>query len=613
MALYAEKPTDALLSILNRSVLCRGLATSEINDIARALRPVSFDSGNVIYGQDEPADKMYIIAAGRVRLAMERAGAPIQLLEYLSKGDHFGEMALLTETSRATAAIAMMDCRLLELDQDNFQRLLVTTPGFAANLSRSLGYRLRWQSSGKQRRQGPNVVALVCAGQRARRVAPLLAETIIARGKNVTVATDRIAGWPTPGMCDAREIILGQRGELVHQRLSQALESHERVLLDLSQLSPHNQLAGVLAHCEEIWWLAEPKTGDDARRHLRSLLNYEPKIGCRVHFVWVLPDSEQPAPRTPRELGIAKEDFKIVVADERQPALREQRQGFSRLWRRMQGVKVGIALGGGGARGLAHPGVLHSLEQAGVFFDHIAGTSSGALMGLPYASGLDPVLFPERFKAALTPHRIFRLLPGGNRWYLWAMFRTGAWDRMLRPYFGAARLEQLQIPLSTVAVDLISGQQVVRDEGDAIHAVLESINFPPVARPILRDGMALVDGGLLNNLPADVLPPRGADVVVGVNVVSKLNPTFAGATSQTPANQMKRPGMIQTLFRANEVQDYGLHALRSRALDVLISPDTSAFEFADFTQAPRLFEAGQAAGEEAAAQVKQTLSDMDIS
>ena len=108
------------------------------------------------------------------------------------------------------------------------------------------------------------------------------------------------------------------------------------------------------------------------------------------------------------------------------------------------------------------------------------------------------------------------------------MFRFGMWDRMLRPYFHDWTLEQLLMPCSAVAVDLVTGRQVVRDKGDAVDALLESINLPVISRSICRDGMALVDGGVLNNLPADVLAGKGCDFIVGVNVSAKLSQQFAG-------------------------------------------------------------------------------------
>ena len=227
---------------------------------------------------------------------------------------------------------------------------------------------------------------------------------------------------------------------------------------------------------------------------------------------------------------------------------------------------------------MAHFGVARALDRAGISFDLIAGTSSGAMVAIGYAGGYEPDYGVRQFAATLMPPRWLRMLPGGDRWYLPLMFRSGAWDRLLRPYFHDWTLEQLLMPCSAVAVDLITGRQVVRQQGDAIHALLESINLPVISRPICRDGMALVDGGVLNNLPADVLAGQGADFIVGVNVTAKLPQRFAGNRPGLPTERMKAGGMLETLLRMFEIHDHELNAIHTRAVDLLIEPETAAFE-----------------------------------
>jgi predicted acylesterase/phospholipase RssA len=308
-------------------------------------------------------------------------------------------------------------------------------------------------------------------------------------------------------------------------------------------------------------------------------------------------------------LGVATLDFKVILAEEGESPGIAQRQSLSRLVRHLDGTRIGLALGGGGARGLAHLGVLRAFDRAGIDFDLMSGVSSGALTGLSYAAGWPPDEALRLFKQDLTPRRLVRLLPGGSQWYMYAMFRLGAWERKLRVYSGDARLEQLRMPFSTEAVDLVQGREIVRDRGDVVRSILESINLPVIAPPILRDGMALVDGGILNNLPGDVLPERGAALVVGIDVVAKLPRRFSKRIAK-PDGRFRKPGMLQTLLRVNEVQDYGMTAIRAPAIDLIIAPDTSAFEFSDFTKGYELAEAGEAAAEAAIPQLKQMIADL---
>jgi len=232
-------------------------------------------------------------------------------------------------------------------------------------------------------------------------------------------------------------------------------------------------------------------------------------------------------------------------------------------------------------------------------------------MGLSYAGGWTPQMAIDLFTAALTPRWPLRHLPGGPFLYMWAMYRWRRWDGMLRPYLGDSSLEQLQVPLTTVTLDLVSGRQVARDRGDAIHAVMESINLPVIARPILRDGMALIDGGVLNNVPADTLPERGADFIVGVDVVTKLTKRFPHARHTDRDSAPRSPNVIETALRMAEVQAYGITALRATAVDLMIAPDTSEFDFVDFSRGHELAAAGDRAATEALPRLKQSLAEFE--
>ncbi len=178
---------------------------------------------------------------------------------------------------------------------------------------------------------------------------------------------------------------------------------------------------------------------------------------------------------------------------------------------------------------------------------------------------------------------------------------------MLRKYLHDWRLEQLPIPFNAVTVDLVQVRTVVRRQGDAVHAILESINLPIVSKPILRDGMVLVDGGVLNNLPADVLADGGADFVVGVDVSSRVRHEFAGNRPGMPTAKMKNAGALDTLFRIFESQAHSIGSLRSRAVDFWITPDTSGFGLAEFNRTDEIAAAGAAAVSDKVSELKQRL------
>jgi predicted acylesterase/phospholipase RssA/CRP-like cAMP-binding protein len=617
MAHSGSHQTSDFVEDLRRSKLCAGLGNDEIALIAACVKPVQYRSGQLICRYSEPGDSMFIVAQGRIKCSLEQETDSYRLLEYVGRGEYFGELAMLTDGRYAATALAVTDATLLRLEQSDFHRLMIAVPGFAANLSRALGFRLHGQAQTKRRRHRPQTVALVRCTLRTQWLADLLARALTERGNRLTLISDR-QDYPGPNgpytaECIDDQVTRSEHPGWLRQRLGQLSEHQDRILLDVAQTDLETRLPAMLAQCEEIWWLAEPRYAQAARKTLTTMLLAFPHLADRTRVIWVLEHERQLGPPSWSDLGIDRLDFKVVLPDNLQSGSRNQRHGLNRLVRHLQGTRIGLALGGGGARGYAHLGVLRAMDRAGIDFDVLSGTSSGALMGLSYAGGWDPREALLEFTKALTPHWLLRKMPGGHHWYLYIMFRSGAWDRMLRPYIGDTGLDQLQVPMCTVAADLVSAQPIVRDQGDAVSSVLESINFPPIARPILRDGMALIDGGILNNLPADILPSRGADLIVGVNVTAKLHKRFAGMSPGESGNGTpRRPRLVETLWRVTEVQDYGVSTLRTSGLiDVMIAPDTSTFEFVDFSQGIPLAEAGEAAAEEVIPQLKQMLADLE--
>jgi predicted acylesterase/phospholipase RssA len=273
-----------------------------------------------------------------------------------------------------------------------------------------------------------------------------------------------------------------------------------------------------------------------------------------------------------RNWNTAAGEFQVALGEKDGRPTRLQERDLARLVRHGQPRRLGLALGGGGLRGLAHLGVLRALERAGIYPDLISGTSVGAVMAALYSRGYSPDALLELFEKELAFGPLMRLVPGAGVLKTWSLFRFGGWRRKLRRYLGDATLEQLPIPVYPVSADLISGTCVVRDRGDAVDALLESFNLPGFSRPIVRDGAALVDGGVLNNLPGDVARDRGADLVVGVNLCSQ--PGANGpSTSAVPAGPS--------------------------AVDLMITPDLGAHGYFHYSRFAELVEIGEAAAEEA--------------
>ncbi len=201
---------------------------------------------------------------------------------------------------------------------------------------------------------------------------------------------------------------------------------------------------------------------------------------------------------------------------------------------------IGLALGSGSARGLAHVGVIRAIQDAGIAVDFIAGTSMGALIGAVHAAGkldeLETAFLGFDWKKTVSFFDV--VLP-----------RSGLLDgakvsELVRSHIHADGIEILPIPFAAVATDLVSGEEVVIRSGDVIEAVRASISVPGIFTPVRRDGRILVDGGLTDPVPASAVRAMGADIVIAVDLNHQiingknLKPLLPAATN---ANSRLRP------------------------------------------------------------------------
>jgi predicted acylesterase/phospholipase RssA len=361
---------------------------------------------------------------------------------------------------------------------------------------------------------------------------------------------------------------------------------------------------------EHVFWCVTPDDWETSVNRLRRIQDRAPAWRDKCSIVWLL-QSDQVAPAAADLRKLARRDFKVSFGQpgaNRGPAVIG---GFDRLVHLMRGVQIGVALGGGAARGMAHLGVLKALQQNGITVDMIAGTSAGAMTGTLCASGFDPDYLVDCFVRDLRPSWLFRCLPHGDQWYLIYKYRRRHFDPMLRKYLGDTLVEQLPVPMHSITVDLISGKAVVRESGDAVQRIVESINLPLLSTPINRNGRALVDGGLIDNVPADVLSARGCNFVIAVSVTAKLELEFAKNRPDTPTDRMRSASSIQTLLRSYLVQNHSVNAIGVQSADFVIEPDVTRFELTDFARTDELAAVGRQTTLEAIPQIRELLHKKD--
>lgn len=276
---------------------------------------------------------------------------------------------------------------------------------------------------------------------------------------------------------------------------------------------------------------------------------------------------------------------------------------------------VGLALSGGGPRGLAHIGVLRVLEREGIPVDVLAGTSMGGLIAAGYAAGLSPEDLEKEAMAMARVRRLLRLIdPGLPEAGLMRGQRIQAYfEEILCPLTFA----DLKTPLALVAVDLNAQREVILTEGSLSLALRATISVPGLFTPVEIDGQRLVDGGVLDNLPIDAAQHLGADVIIAVDVESDPN---RGLEDRLNEYRMLPNGLASTLAIVDEVSQLMMRTIKENNLrrnppHVLIRPipPKGINLFAGYNRIQELIEIGEKAAEEAMPTIRQHLSPQPIS
>lgn len=262
------------------------------------------------------------------------------------------------------------------------------------------------------------------------------------------------------------------------------------------------------------------------------------------------------------------------------------------------GRRIGLALGGGGARGLAHLGVYQRLVELGVPICCVAGTSIGAIAGAIIAAGmLDRALA----WCAEPDWKKFPKLMFDTRLTSKALTTGRQVEKLLSELIVAERFSELAIPFAAVATDLNTGEKVVMREGGLISAVRASMSIPGVFLPVEREGRVLVDGQLVDPVPVAVCREMGAEAVIAVDI----NPP----TSPKDAKPLSRFSLVDIMIGTLTVLNSELtrRELSEHAPDVLIRPDVGGVLALDFRRAMRLVEIGRQAVDAALAKMQPPL------
>jgi predicted acylesterase/phospholipase RssA/CRP-like cAMP-binding protein len=294
-----------------------------------------------------------------------------------------------------------------------------------------------------------------------------------------------------------------------------------------------------------------------------------------------------------------------------------------RIVRELAHTQVGLALGGGGARGLAHIGVIKTLEEEGIPIDLIAGSSMGGIVAAVYAQGRPGprLLADTRHYWSNLGNFLFDILdysfPRTN------LLRGRKIKQIIKSAMEGVTIEECQIPLVLACTDLLTAKQVVLEEGNLGEAIVATGALPGIFRPVRWGKHLLVDGAVIDKVPAQALQNMGARFIISVNVTPDYDPNLetSGINSQTGLRKTlnrfppfkkwsQEPNILQVISRSLGIS--GIHQARAQVdlIDVEIKPKVEQFDFLRFDRYDQIVEAGVVAAREAIPEIRNLIESV---
>jgi NTE family protein len=269
--------------------------------------------------------------------------------------------------------------------------------------------------------------------------------------------------------------------------------------------------------------------------------------------------------------------------------------------------KIGLALSGGAARGLAHVGVIDVLHEEGIPIDMIAGTSAGAVMGAIYAWNQDT----DKMKEYALDAKWKKLAPLIDPSFPRTGFIKGRKIKNLLSTFigGNIKFSDLKIPFACVATDIDTGEEIVINKGSVPEALRASISIPGIFTLVKHEGRYLVDGGLTTPVPVELVKQMGADFIIAVNV----NPDVVGRMSNTSLRRMearKEPNIFQVMMQSIYITTYSLARNNLENADIVIEPRVAHIGAGDFQKAREFIDLGTQAAKSAIPEIKGKIANL---
>lgn len=651
------------LHVLKTVPILASLGEELMQSLAEGAEFVAVKKGDLVVRENDPGDALFAVVSGRLQAYTHLKSGRERVFATYCNGDCFGEMPLLSGETHWASVRALNDSVLLKIPQSVFFSVVSRDPRVTAGLTQRMGHRIKQLREEKDRAKWSTIIALYSAvpgtgkttlatnlvASIARETGePVLLLDFSGRQRGVPLTScERVisSGAPlrelvihTPMKFDRLNLELGGDQKeigMIAPLFGRLVKEYDYVLVDLpNDASP--SVFECLLQSDQIYVVA--KNDDEHLYKARLLLTdleshsaaMKPKARVILTAVGEIRaqlyhDAEQKVGQPISYFLRWIPEAEIVVSVDGLPyVLRRPMDAYSlvvrRIARELGNVLVGLVLGAGSARGLAHIGVIRVLEREGIAVDVVAGSSMGALIAAAWAVGKSADEM-EQIALSVKGKRAFLKL-------LDPMFPGAGFFRGLRVYkFLQSIVDDLTfadtlIPLKIIATDLNTMEEVIFTEGKLIDAIRASISIPGVFRPVSSNGHTLIDGGITDPVPVNVLAHAGVSKIITVNTIPNIEQMkerdryrseMVGASRHKRRGAMQETGpVVETPSSIINIYMRSMHAMQSQIAeanclnaDVVLRPNVRDGIWYDFYSPEKYIRAGEEAAVAALPQLKE--------
>ena len=565
-------------------------------ELIDSVHVVELGGGEWLFHQGEPGDALYLLVRGRLQVWREHDdGRPAERIGEVSRGESVGEVGLLTGEARSASVRASRDSILLLVDQEAFELLASHYPSLMMKLTASVARRLHQATTSKSSAiDAPRTLALLPLedSPRVRSYCDRLAADLCVASAGLEVRQERLAALGAPEVDSLED---GEPSAALKHWCSALEDEHERLIF-LASAKDDAWTRFAMRQADLVVLVGDGPTDPDMRGWEATVTQWARRsVEVRHALVLCQPGGGVAISNTAAWLSARKVAFHLHVRDDRP-------DDHERVVRILSGRATGLVLGGGAARGFAHVGVYRAMIESGVPVDWVGGASMGGIMAAVVASDWGPEEATCRTREAFVEVNPFRdyTLP------MVSILRGQKMVRLCQQYF-PSDLEDLPIPCFCVSTDAGSGQLNVHEHGPAWAAVSASAALPGIMPPMVHRGSLAMDGGILNNLPVDIMQQKPVRWTVAVSV-QRLGKPLRVDYPEVPSpwkllrqqvlpsvfgrQPARVPGIATSILKSMELGSMTRRQALESMADLLLRPPVQEFSILKVTGFDRMVEIG---------------------